>query len=223
MANYILQELPQGMSDGKKIVFPKMDAYSMLEYDKVLEEISNQDSSLREGTIRSVLDALAKMMTTWLPEGHSMKMDGLGVFSLSLEFDTCTPSENEIAKQQKKDAANDGQKTSHRHVRIKKINFKPDAKLIAEMNRNSNFKRATPEVITPNKVAFSLKERINIALGIIKEKGFMTLNDYSHATKQSRSGASNDLKKIIASPDSPIGVQGSHSHKVWIKKVISMS
>ena len=219
MANYILQELPQGMSDGKKVVFPKMDAYSMLEYDKVLEEIGHQDSSLREGTIRSVLDALAKMMTTWLPEGHSMKIDGLGVFSLSLEFDTSTPSENEIAKQQEKGAAKDDQKISHRHVRIKKVNFKPDAKLIAEMNRNSSFERATPEVITPNKEVYSLKERIDIALGIIKEKGFMTLPDYTNATKQSRSGASNDLKKIVASPDSPIGVQGSHSHKVWIKKV----
>jgi predicted histone-like DNA-binding protein len=219
MANYILQELPQGMSDGKKVVFPKMDAYSMLEYDKVLEEISKQDTSLREGTIRSVLDALAKMMITWLPEGHSMKIDGLGVFSLSLEFDTSTPSENEIAKQQKKGTAEDDQKTSHRHVRIKKINFKPDAKLIAEMNRTSNFERATPEVITPNREVYSLKERIDIALGIIKEKGFMTLPDYTNATKQSRSGASNDLKKIVASPDSPIGVQGSHSHKVWVKKV----
>ena len=218
MANYILQELPEGMSDGKRIVFPKMDAYNLLEYDKVLEEISNQDSSLREGTIRSVLDALAKMMITWLPEGHSMKIDGLGVFSLSLEFDTSTPSENKIAKRQKKGAAEDNQKTSHRHVRIKKVNFKPDAKLIAEMNRNSNFERATPEVITPNKEVYSLKERIDIALGIIKEKGYMTLADYTSATKQSRSGASNDLKKIVASPDSPIGVQGSHSHKVWIKK-----
>ena len=219
MANYILQELPQGMSDGKKIVFPKMDAYSMLEYDKVLEEISKQDSSLREGTIRSVLDALAKMMTAWLPEGHSMKIDGLGVFSLSLEFDTSTPSENEIAKQQKNGTAMDDQKMTHRHVRIKKVNFKPDAKLIAEMNKNSNFERATPEVITPNKEVYSLKERIDIALGIIKEKGFMTLPDYTNATKQSRSSASNDLKKIVASPDSPIGVQGSHSHKVWVKKV----
>jgi len=219
MAKYILKELPKGMSDGKKVVFPKMDAYNMLEYDKVLEEIGNQDSSLREGTIRSVLNALAKMMTTWLPEGHSMKIDGLGVFSLSLEFDTSTPSEKEIAKQQKKGAAKDGQKTSHRHVRIKKINFKPDAKLVAEMNKVSSFERATPEVITTNKEVYSLQERIDIALGIIKEKGFMTLNDYTSATKQSRSGASNDLKKIVASPDSPIGVQGSHSHKVWIKKV----
>ena len=87
------------------------------------------------------------------------------------------------------------------------------------MNKNSNFERATPEVITPNKEVYSLKERIAIALDIIKEKGFMTLPDYTNATKQSRSGASNDLKKIVNSPNSPIGVQGSHSHKVWIKKV----
>ena len=149
-----------------------------------------------------------------------MKIDELGVFSLSLEFDTNTPSENEIAKQRKKDAAKDDQKTSHRYVKIKKINFKPDAKSIAELNRKSNSVLHQSTLLRTKR--YSLKERIDIALSIIKEKGFMTLNNYTYATKQIRSDASNDLKKIVASPDSPIGVQGSHSHKVWIKMVKSV-
>jgi hypothetical protein len=196
-----------------------MDNYTLFDNDKVIEKMTEQDSSLRKGNIRSVMEALTQAMKTCLPLGHTMKIDGLGVFSLSLEFDTSTPSENEIATQKKKGATDDDPKTSHRHVRIKGINFKPDAKLIEAMNRENSFERATPEVITTNKEVYSLQERINIALGIIKEKGFMTLSDYTSATKQSRSGASNDLKKIVNSPDSPIGVQGSHSHKVWVKKV----
>jgi hypothetical protein len=44
----------------------------------------------------------------------------------------------------------------------------------------------------------------------------MTLTDYALATDQSRSAASNDLKRLVADTDSGIATRGSHSHKVWI-------
>ena len=218
MAKYILQELPEELTNGKKVVFPKMDNYTLFDNDKVIEKMTEQDSSLRKGNIRSVMEALTQAMKTCLPLGHTMKIDGLGVFSLSLEFDTSTPSENEIAKQKKKGATDDDPKTSHRHVRIKGINFKPDAKLIEAMNRENSFERATPEVIAPRKEKYSLEERIAKALEIIEKKGYMTLSDYNIATSQSRTSASNDLKRIVANPKSPITTRGDHSHKIWVKK-----
>ena len=39
MANYILQELPEEMTDGKKIVFPKMQTYTMHDYDEVIKHM----------------------------------------------------------------------------------------------------------------------------------------------------------------------------------------
>lgn len=218
MAKYILQELPEELTNGKKVVFPKMDNYTLFDNDKVIEKMTEQDSSLRKGNIRSVMEALTQAMKTCLPLGHTMKIDGLGVFSLSLEFDTSTPSENEIAKQKKKGATDDAPKISHRHVRIKSINFKPDVKLIEAMNRENSFERATPEVITPRKEKYSLEERIAKALEIIEKKGYMTLSDYNIATSQSRTSASNDLKRIVANPKSPITTRGDHSHKIWVKK-----
>ena len=44
----------------------------------------------------------------------------------------------------------------------------------------------------------------------------MTLSNYSIATGQCRSSASNDLKRMVADADSGITIRGSHSHKVWI-------
>lgn len=216
MANYILQELPEEMTDGKKIVYPKMQTYTMHDYDEVIKNMHVYAGSISEGVIRGVMDALVQTMKTWMPMGHTIKIDGLGLFSLSLEFDTSTPSEKALSKQQKSGDAS-SQKTNYRHVRIKKINFKPDAGLIADMNKQTEFERATPEVQKPRKEAYSLEKRIAKALEIIDSKGYMTLSDYASATSQGRSIASKDLKNIVASPESPIKAQGSHSHKVWIR------
>ena len=37
MAKYVLQELPGEMTDGKKIVFPKMQTYSLHDYETVID------------------------------------------------------------------------------------------------------------------------------------------------------------------------------------------
>ena len=217
MANYILQELPEEMTDGKKIVYPKMQTYTMHDYDEVIKHMRLYAGSISDGIIRGVMDALIQTMKTWMPMGHTIKIDGLGLFSLSLGFDTSTPSEKTMAKQQK---GGDGssQKTNYRHVRIKRINFKPDAKLIADMNQQTEFERATPEVLTPRKETYSVEERTAKALEIIDSKGYMTLSDYAIATSQGRSVASKDLKSMVDNPKSPITTQGSHSHKIWVRK-----
>jgi hypothetical protein len=54
------------------------------------------------------------------------------------------------------------------------------------------------------------------ARAIIAQKGFMTLYDYAHATLQSRSVASKDLRQIVADTTSGIITYGTHSHKVWV-------
>ena len=217
MANYILQELPEEMTDGKKVIYPKMQTYTMHDYDEVIKNMRIYSGSISDGVIRGVMDALVQTMKTWMPMGHTIKIDGLGLFSLSLGFDTSTPSEKAMAKQQK---GGDGssQKTNYRHVCIKRINFKPDAGLIADMNRQTEFERATPEIQTPRKETYSLEERIAKALEIIDSKGYMTLSDFASAISQGRTVASRDLKNIVANPESPITAQGNHSHKVWVRK-----
>jgi len=44
----------------------------------------------------------------------------------------------------------------------------------------------------------------------------MTLYDYAHATLQSRSVASKDLRQIVADTTSGIITYGTHSQKVWV-------
>ena len=39
MANYILKELPEEMTDGKKVVFPKVQALPLIEYKRFLQHM----------------------------------------------------------------------------------------------------------------------------------------------------------------------------------------
>lgn len=211
MPKYILQELPEEMTDGKKIVYPKMQTYSLHDYETVIEHMRDYAGSISEGMIKAVFDALVSTMKSWMPMGHNIKIDGLGVFSLTLGFDESTPSEKEELKN-----TDEAPKTKYRHVCIKGINFKPDQKLLQALNKEATFERGEIDVQVPQKTKLSLEERLERAKAIIEKNGFMTLYDYANATHQSRSVASKDLRKIVADPTSGITTRGSHSHKVWI-------
>ena len=211
MPKYILQELPEEMTDGKKIVYPKMQTYSLHDYETVIDHMRDYAGSLSKGTIKAVFDALASVMESWMPMGHNIKIDGLSVFSLTLGFDESIPSEKAELK-----STDDNPKTKYRHVCIKGINFKPDPKLLQALNKEATFERGEADAQVPQKTKLSREERLIKAKAIIAKNGFMTLYDYANATHQSRSVASKDLRQIVADPTSGITTRGSHSHKVWV-------
>lgn len=220
MANYVLKELPEGMAGSEKTLYPKMQTYSMHDYETVLKNMRVYGGSFSVGTMRGVIETLVQTMEAWMPLGHTIKIDGLGVFSLSLGFDTSTASEREIAQEQRKNRSGKGtENTKYRHVCIKGINFKPDPELLKRLNDKTDFERADSEVKTAKKNKLSREERIARAKAIIDENGYMTLTDYANATKLSRTAASLDLKSLAADPITGIITRGSHSHKVWVKRV----
>ena len=217
MANYILKEMPGEMTEGKTIVYPKMQTYSRHDYEQVIHNMRVYANGIGEGIIRAVFDALTETMSTWMPLGHTMKIDGLGVFSLSLGFDTSTASEKAEMKKQEFDDDADP-KLKYRHVCIKGINFKPDPELLKEMNRQATFDRVGVDVEVAKTSKYTREERLAKAKEIIRSRGYMTLTDYALATGQSRTTASIDLKGMVADPDSGITTRGQRPHKIWIEK-----
>ena len=71
MANFVLQELPEEMSEGKKVVFPKMQTYSLHDYETVIKHMRTYAGSISDGLIRAVFDALVSTMQSWMPLGHN--------------------------------------------------------------------------------------------------------------------------------------------------------
>lgn len=211
MANYVVKEMPAGMGNGKKgRVFPKMQVYTEFDYDKVVELVHTNSPAFSQATVRGVLDTLAVVMKNYLPMGHTMKIDNLGVFSLSLEFaDNESESTNPQATQEPT-----SQKKYH-HVRVKGVNFKVDKKLVDDINKENTFERITGNTTSPS--PYSHEERLQRALTHIDKHGFITLQEYANLNRLSRSEASRELSKLVSNPTSGITAKGAGSHKVWVR------
>ena len=144
MANYVIKEMPAGMGNGKKgRTFPKMQIYTEFDYEKVVELIHTNSPAFSQATIRGVLDTLGVVLKNYLPMGHTMKIDNLGVFSLALEF-ADEKAEN-VAQQEIK---GDESKTKYHHVKVKGVNFKVDKKLIKAINKENTFERTSSNVVS---------------------------------------------------------------------------
>ena len=215
MANYVIKEMPTGMGNGKKgRIFPKMQVYTEFDYDKVVELIHTNSPAFSQATVRGVLDTLAVVMKSYLPMGHTMKIDNLGVFSLSLEF---ADNETETANQQESQKTQEtGSKKKYHHVRVKGVNFKVDKRLVNAINKETTFERTSGNPSTPS--PYTPDERLQRALSHIDKHGFITLQEYANLNRLSYSSASRELSKLVLDPSSGIKAKGAASHKVWVRR-----
>ena len=204
--------MPTGMGNGKKgRMFPKMQVYTEFDYDKVVELVHTNSPAFSQATVRGVLDTLAVVMKSYLPLGHTMKIDNLGVFSLSLEF-----ADNESESAKSKATLEATSKKKYHHVRVKGVNFKVDKKLVDDINKENSFERTTGNPSSPS--PYSLEERLQRALNHIDKHSFITLQDYANLNSLSYSTASRELAKLVQDPNSGIKAKGTASHKVWVRR-----
>lgn len=212
MANYVIKEMPKGMGNGKKgRLFPKMQVYTEFDYDKVVELVHTNSPAFSQATIRGVLDTLAVVMKSYLPLGHTMKIDKLGVFSLSLEF-----ADNEADSTGQQITQEATSKKKYHHVRAKGVNFKVDKRMVDDINKENSFERITGNSTSPS--PYSLEERLQRALNHISKHGFITLQEYTNLNGLSYSTSSRELAKLVLVPQSGIKAKGTASHKVWVSR-----
>ena len=215
MANYVLKEMPAGMGNGSEgKTFPKMQVYTEFNYDKVVELVHTNSPAFSEATVRGVLDTLAMVMKSYLPMGHTMKIDNLGVFSLSLEFADNEPET--VNQQEALETQETGPKKKYHHVKVKGVNFKVDKRLVEAINKENTFERTSGNPSSPS--PYSLEERLQRALNHIDKHGFITLQEYANLNSLSYSTASRELAKLVLDPHSGIKPKGAASHKVWVRK-----
>ena len=211
MANYVIKKMPTGMGNGSEgKTFPKMQVYTEFNYDKVVELVHTNSPAFSQATVRGVLDTLTVVMKSYLPLGHTMKIDNLGVFSLSLEF-----ADNESDSEDPQETQEPSSKKKYHHVRVKGVNFKVDKKLVEDINKENTFERTTGNPSSPS--PYSLKERLQRALSHIDKHGFITLQEYANLNHLNYSTASRELAKLVLDPNSGIKAKGAASHKVWVR------
>ncbi|MGN0051150.1 MAG: hypothetical protein ACI37N_08205 [Prevotella sp.] len=208
MPKYIVNEMPDMEGKGKRRVYPKLDAYRRLDNDELVKEVHSYHRAVSESVIEGVLSSVVDVIMRKLSQGYTVKIDDLGVFSLSLAFNDDKPNE----------MASDDDRMVRRKVEVSNVNFKADQKLIKKLRIETELERKSGGVAKVRKTPFSREERIKNALEVIDRNGFIKLREYAEINKLNPTYASDDLKEICGDPDAPITSRGSGSHKVWVKK-----
>ena len=209
MPKYKLQEMPDVRQTGERRVYPKLDAYRLLDAEELIEKMHSYDRAISPSVIRAVLMNLSDTLKRMLSLGYTVKVDELGTFSLSLDFDDDKPK----VMQQADD------KMAYRHVTVKNVNFKVDPSLLKDLRYETELEREMSGVKVIKKQLFTLEQRIERALAVIERDGFIRLTDYAAINNLSRTSASQELKQICADPDGSLEAKGRGSHKVWVKKI----
>ena len=209
MPKYKLQEMYDVRQTGERRVYPKLDAYRLLDAEEFIEKMHSYDRAISPSVIRAVLMNLSDTLKRMLSLGYTVKVDELGTFSLSLDFDDDKPK----VMQQADD------KMAYRHVTVKNVNFKVDPSLLKDLRYETELEREMSGVKVIKKQLFTLEQRIERALAVIERDGFIGLTDYAAINNLSRTSASQELKQICADPDGSLEAKGRGSHKVWVKKI----
>ena len=191
-------------------VYPKLDAYRLLDAEEFIEKMHSYDRAISPSVIRAVLMNLSDTLKRMLSQGYTVKVDELGTFSLSLDFDDDKPK----VMQQADD------KMAYRHVTVKNVNFKVAPSLLKDLRYETELEREMSGVKVIKKQLFTLEQRIERALVVIERDGFIGLTDYAAINNLSRTSASQELKQICANPEGPLDTKGRGSHKVWVKRRI---
>ena len=209
MPKYKLQEMYDVRQTGERRVYPKLDAYRLLDAEELIEKMHSYDRAISPSVIRAVLMNLSDTLKRMLSLGYTVKVDELGTFSLSLDFDDDKPK----VMQQADD------KMAYRHVTVKNVNFKVDPSLLKDLRYETELEREMSGVKVIKKQLFTLEQRIERALAVIERDGFIGLTDYAAINNLSRTSASRELKLICADPEGALDTKGRGSHKVWVKRV----
>ncbi|MGM9759093.1 MAG: hypothetical protein ACI30I_03135 [Parabacteroides sp.] len=208
MPKYKLQEMPDIRQTGERRVYPKLTVNRLLETEELVKHMHSYDRAIAPSVIQAVLMNLSDTLKKMLSEGYTVKLDELGTFSLSLDFDD----------DKSRTIQQEGDKMSYRHVTVKNVNFKVDPSLLKNLRYETELEREMSGVKVIKKQLFTLEQRIERALAMIEREGFIRLADYAAINNLSRAAASQELKVICANPEGPLTFKGSGSHKVWVKR-----
>ena len=207
MAKYKLQEMSNLNGVGEKRVFPKLVTNSQLDTKEFVEKLHSYNRAVPKSIVSAVITDIGTCLGEMLAMGYTVKLDDIGTFSLSLEFDDNKPVE----------MTGDDDKMLYRKVTVKDVNYKSSPELIKLLKRKTVLERDMGGVSRLRKNKYTLEERIGRTAEWMDKHGFITLQEYANLNNLSRTAASVELKKLTQGEEATLETKGRGSHKVWVK------
>lgn len=113
-------------ADGKRYCRPVLVSPQVVTTEQMAQKVS-EACTLTPVDINAVIESLSLQLLRQLQQGNTVRMSGIGTFSLSLKFDDPTLSSAAL---------------SSRDVRVSGINFAPDGTLLSKLREGIHFERS---------------------------------------------------------------------------------
>ena len=207
MAEYIKQEMSDLDGSGEERVFYRMKIYHNINAKEFVSKLAHPGSGLNEGSVLHVLTTLADELAYYMAQGYSVTIDGVGTFKPTLG----------IAKKKNKDTPDEEeQKPNARSLTVNGVNFRASKELVMETSRHCDLKRAGVEYI--RRSAYSLEERIALAMKYLDEHHFMRVADYMELTGLRKTAATMELRRLREDPANGITTEGKRNGIIYVKR-----
>lgn len=208
MAEYQMQELTLPNEDGKKVLYPRMKIWGQVDLDYLAAHI-NYASTFTRGDIIGLVKALTQAIAREMGEGHSVKVDGLGVFTPSLGLREGVERES---------GEPGGQKRNAMSICVQNINFRADKEFIQETGAHCRLDRSKWK-FQRSSGRYTAEQRLKLAQEYLEQHPLLRVRDYCQLTGLLRNAAARELKLWSETPESGIDHTGQGSHRVYIKRV----
>lgn len=202
---YRLRELPDMTGEGKRKVYPHADHYKVIDTEALTKEIAEQ-MGFNSGITKGVVDALVNRITHYIEVGHPVKVDGLGVFYVSLGMKDGVKAE---------ELKQEGERYNTNDVTIKKVTFNADRNWMRALRRNIKLEK-DGDVSEIKEVKSTAEERLAMLKDYLRRYSYIRVATYAELTGLSHSVAGVELRRF--SQDLSLGItsEGVRSTKVYV-------
>lgn len=191
---------------GERKCYYKVRTYSNLCSKDFVERLCYPGSGLNQGDVAKVLCRMVDEMKRWLADGHTVTIDELGTFSLSIGV---------MDDKEVEDFEGNGKKVTAKRIGVRGVNFRPDKQMVRDISLSCKLHKG---YVSPNnRSPYTREERLKMAQDYIAEHHFMRVRDYEVMTKLPHSTAANELRDFCIQPTG-ITSEGRGNTKVYVKR-----
>lgn len=205
MAKYIKQEMPDIQGKGENKSYYRMQTVGKLSMEEFVRNVAKPGSGLSEGEVLHVLSETVRELAYSLANGYTVSIEGLGHFSTSLQV-----------KQDKEMDSIDGPepKRNAQSIEVGNVNFRVDKQLVHSVNGFCRLERGKVNRLL--KSPFEKQKRLEKALLLIKQQGFIRVAEYKDLVHISHTSASRELREFAADPKNKLTHTGRGPSKVYV-------
>ena len=208
MAKYIKQELPDLHKTGEKKAYYRLKTERKIDFNQFVGRISSHNSGISRGEAIRVLMHATDTLAELLAEGYSVTIDEMGTFKATVG----------LVEDKEMDSFEEGTpKLNARSLRIDGVNFQADKKLIVNVDKRCELKRAGVSKL--RRSPFTKEERLQKALEFLSSHGAMRVKHYMELTGLSHTVAVKELREFERDASSGITSIGRLASKVYVRRM----